>query len=176
MKKISFAIILAVIVTNVIQAQEAGIRFSNYEKEAEAGLNKFQVTDINGSAVTINNVNVKAVKDFSKSCKEAEDIHWYIQTNGTFVHYLMNGNKGRRCYDKKGNFVYNILSYPEEFLPYAVRDQVKRTYYFDYNIILADEIQTEGKTIYIVHIKNKTTWKNIRVCNGEMDVLEEFHE
>jgi hypothetical protein len=178
MKKLSFIIILSAIVTNAIQAQNAGIRFANYENENRTGPvpDKVEVTGLNGSAATINDVNLKAVRDFSKSCQKAENIHWYIDAKATFAYYYVNGNKGWRVYDKKGNFVYNMDTYPEKFLPYDIRDQVKRTYYLDYNIIWVQEIQTEGKTIYIVHLTNKTTWLNVRVGDGEMDVLEEYNK
>lgn len=176
MKNLSFIIILSAIVTNAIQAQNAAIRFANYENENRTGPvpEKVEVTGINGSPATINDVNIKAVKDFEKSCQKAENIHWFIERNVTFAYYNVSGNRGKRVYDKKGNFVYSMVNYPEEYLPYDIRDQVKRIYYLDYNIIWVQEIQTEGKTIYVVHLTNKTTWLNVRVCEGEMDVLEQY--
>ena len=176
MKKLFFAIVLAAIAPNITQAQVASIRFANYEKETETDVHRFQVTGLNGAAATINDVNMKAVKDFSKSCKKAGDIHWYIETNGSFVYYYMHGNKGRRFYDKKGSFVYNILSYTEEFLPYAVRDLVKSTYYFDYTITRAEEVQVNGKTFYFIHIEDKSGLKLLRVCDDEMEVIEEMNK
>jgi hypothetical protein len=110
------------------------------------------------------------------SCKKAEAIHWYIETNGSFVYYFMNGNKGRQFYDKKANFIYNILSYPEEFLPYAVRGRVKSTYYFDYTINRAEEIQINNKTVYIIHIEDKSGFKLLRVCDDEMEVINELNK
>jgi hypothetical protein len=126
------------------------------------------------STTAIYEVNTKAVKDFLTSCKKAENPHWYNDPKGTFVYYYINGNKARRFYDKKGDFVYDILSYTEEYLPYNIRDMVKRTYYFDYKIIVAEEIHTEGKTIYLVHITNKTDLLIVRVCDDEMDVIEKY--
>ena len=178
MKKISFAIILGTLAFNVIQAQEQniGINFTGYKNKTLPVPNKVEVTGLNGSFATINDVNSKAVRDFTKSCKKAEGIHWYIDARSTFAYYFINGNKAKRLNDKKGNFVYNILSYPEEFLPYSIRNQVKNAYNSDYTITWVNEVETEGKTTYIVHLLNKTTWLNVRVCDGEMDVLEKFKD
>lgn len=174
MKKLFFAAILAAILTPAIHAQNADFSFSKHKNEAGADSYKFEVTGTNGSTATINNVNIKAVKDFEKSCKNAESIHWYVEAKGSVAYYFTNGKKGMRVYDKKGHFLYNILSYQEEFLPFEVRDLVKRTYYFDYTIDLVNEVQTLGKTFFVVNISDKTTLKKVSVYDGEMELLTDF--
>jgi hypothetical protein len=69
-----------------------------------------------------------------------------------------------------------IPSYPEEFLPYAVRGRVKSTYYFDYTINRAEEIQINNKTVYIIHIEDKSGFKLLRVCDDEMEVIKELNK
>lgn len=174
MKKLFFAITLAATITNFIQAQSANGRVANNENNEDTDSYKSFVTGVNGSPTGINNVNINAVRDFLNSCKKVENVHWYIEPNGSFVYYYLNGNKGRRFYDTKGNFIYNILSYSAQYLPDDIKDQVRSTYYFDYNITWAEEIQTDETKFYVVHLKNKTTSKNVRVCGGEINVLEEF--
>jgi hypothetical protein len=174
MKKLSFAIIMAAIVTHVVQAQVAGTGFSSYEKETGAATYKFLVTGINGNTASIKDVNIKAAKDFSRSRKKAEDIHWYVDTRGYFAYYFINGNKGWSFYDKKGNFVYNIQTLTEESLPPEIRDLVKRTYYLDYKIDFAKEVQTDGKTVYIVNISDDKTIKILNIFDGEITVLNEL--
>ena len=173
MKKLML-IFLFPLLTGAIKAQNAFLKTPppNFKNSAET--EPVLITGINGSPSTINNVNVKAVRDFVKSCKKAESIHWYPDTKGTFVYYYINGNKGRRFYDTKGDFVYNILSYPEEFLETDIRKLVKSIYYMDYTITWVNEIQTGDKTSFIVHLSDKTSWKTIMVCEGEIEVLEEF--
>ena len=173
MKKLTFVIILSAIITHVIQAQNAGIGTSNSEKSTGDDFYKARVTEANGRPAVITAVNIKAARNFLTQCKNAENSHWYIEPNSIYVYYYINGIKGRRCYDKKGNFIFNLNTYPEDKLPYAIKDQVKSAYYFGYTILVGDEIQTSTKTIYIVHLKNKTTWLNVWLRDGEMGVLEE---
>jgi hypothetical protein len=140
MKRIFIAVLLTAIVTNLPKAQNTGINISTIEKDTADSFYESPVTDIKGSPAVITEVNVKAARDFLTNCKKAENPHWYIDTKGTCVYYFVNGNKARRFYDNKGDFIYEILSYPEEYLPYHVRDLIKTVYYFDYKIIVAKEI------------------------------------
>ena len=71
--------------------------------------------------------------------------------------------------------MYNFVSYGEDKLPRPVWYLVKSVYY-DYSIVWINQIQTINKTIYVVHLDGKDTYKNIRVCNDEMDVLEEIRK
>jgi hypothetical protein len=171
MKKIAFMIILAAIIANVVQAQSVGIRFADFKGESAP---KFQVIGLNDGAADIIDVNSKALKDFLKSCRKAENAHWYIEADGNFVYYYVNGNKARRFYDKKGNLVYNILTLPEKSLPFSIRNLVKQFSYFDYSIDLGEEIQTEGKTFYVVHISDAKTIKILTILDGEITVLKDL--
>jgi len=39
---------------------------------------------------------------------------------------------------------------------------------------LVNEIQTATKTIYVVHLEDDTTYKNVRICNDEMTEIQEI--
>ena len=59
-------------------------------------------------------------------------------------------------------------------MPRAVRAQVKSTYY-DCTITQIEEIELPGgPVVYLVHMYDATTWKNVRIRDGEMDLVEEF--
>jgi hypothetical protein len=51
---------------------------------------------------------------------------------------------------------------------------VKSVYCGDYEITWVNEVHSVKKTYYIVHLENKIAFKNIRVCDGEMEVVQEF--
>jgi len=119
-------------------------------------------------------VNAKAARDFLNKCKCATNVTWYnCEGKGTCAFYDLAGKKGRRFYDKKGNFVYNILTYGEQSLPPEIRDLVKRTYYLDYTIDKVDEVFEDDKTIFIVNISDSKTLKTISVFDGEIFVLSD---
>src|SRR6187549_2375930 len=169
MKKTTIAIILATIAINFIQAQTRDLTF--VAKKTEKDSSEFQAAS---SSPKVNKANTKAVKDFSKLHQQAENVQWYAVTNGSFVYYSLNEKIGRRLYNEKGNFVYDILTYSEKDLSLDIRAMVKQTYYLDYDITLVKEIHTEGKTIYIIDIQSKSTLKILRIRNDEMEVLEEY--
>jgi hypothetical protein len=166
MKKITIAIVLATL-SNFIEAQTTDV--SKMDKD----FSDLGPAEVNTSS-TFERPNTKAVRDFLKSCANAKNTHWYVDSEGSYAYYSLNEKKGRRFYNKKGDFVYDILTYSEENLPFDIRDMVKQSYYLDYNITLVHEIHTEGKLIYIVQIQDKKTLKQVRICDKEIDVISEL--
>jgi hypothetical protein len=50
-----------------------------------------------------------------------------------------------------------------------------KSQYYDYKITLVEEIvQTLKPLVYVVHMEDATTLKNIRVSDREMEVVEEY--
>jgi hypothetical protein len=59
-------------------------------------------------------------------------------------------------------------------MPRDIRGIVKSQYY-DYTITVVDEIEERMKPlVYVVHLEDSTTLKYVRVCDREMEVLEEY--
>src|SRR4030095_11079238 len=81
----------------------------------------------------------------------------------------------RVYYDGKGKWVSMIRSYGENEMPKDLRRIIKTTY-FDYTIHLVNEIQYDGKLIYIIHLSDAKTWINVRYSDGEMEVIEELRK
>ena len=130
---------------------------------------------INKEYVKTGEVAMRALRNFEKSFKPAENVNWYKVKGGFMVYFRLNGDKKVCGYDLKGNWMYNFVSYGEDKLPRPIWYLVKSVYY-DYSIVWINQIQTINKTIYVVHLDGKDTYKNIRVCNDEMDVLEEIRK
>ena len=61
----------------------------------------------------------------------------------------------------------------ETHLPFEVRDIVKSKYY-DFNIVIAFEINYESGVTYIVKIMSKTQLKVLKIHDGEMAVTEDY--
>jgi hypothetical protein len=121
----------------------------------------------------LSEINIKAVRNFERFFKGAENKHWYSVDNGLIVYFTDNGIKGRANYNNNGRWLSTIRCYAEDRLPKDVRAQVKREYY-DYTITWVNEISNETQLYYIVHMQDKTSWKNILVYDGEMGVVEDF--
>ena len=123
------------------------------------------------SAVEINN---KAVRNFTKDYKKATGVKWMKTSGGQFAAYFSNDNiQSLVVYNKKGNYECMLRYYQEEKLPREIRGLVKSTYY-DYDIYLITEVNRNEKIAYVVKMEDKTSWKTVKVVDGEMEVMEDY--
>jgi hypothetical protein len=129
------------------------------------------------SSLPINKVHVRAMRDFLKRDEAAANADWNVVESGYVVKYTgKNNSKCRTVYNSRGEFVYTIRQYYENVMPRDVRGIVKSQYY-DYAITVIEEIEERMKPlVYIVHLEDSTTLKNVRVCDREMEVLEEYNK
>ena len=120
-----------------------------------------------------NDINIKAVRNFIREYKNVAGAEWQKSGNRFVVQCTMNGYKTKVFYDKKGNYECLARIYAEAQLPRTIRHLVKSNYY-DFNIYQVREISKKDNTIYIVTIEDKTSWKKIKVENGQMEVMNEL--
>jgi len=121
-----------------------------------------------------NNINIRAVRDFVKRNKTAEDPDWMVIDNGFVVKYTSNNKHCRTVYNKKGEFIYTVRQYNEDRMPRDVRTLIKSRY-FDYTITLVEEIDRPSKPIaYVVHLQDAATLVNVQVCEGEIEVVGDY--
>ena len=116
----------------------------------------------------------RAENNFTRSNLNVENVRWYSDPKGYFVYYTLDGNRGRRFYNKKGRFMYDAISYPEKFLSPELKDRVKSVYYNDYRITNVTEIHGDGKVVHLIQITDGRSWKKLQLANGEMELVEEF--
>ena len=123
----------------------------------------------------INKIHVKAVRDFLKRDKTAANADWMVVENGFVVKYTdKNNSRCRTVYNSRGEFSYTVRQYNESNMLRDVRALVKSQYY-DYTITLVEEIEQQSKPlVYIVHLEDATTLKNIRVSERDIEVVEEY--
>jgi len=124
---------------------------------------------------TGSNIAVRAVRDFVQTYKSVENEKWYKLDDGYLAEFVLDDVKTSVVYDGRGVWKYSIRRYNEDRLPTDVRRIVKSTYY-DYSITMVEEVILYEKVIYIVHIEDAHTWKKIRVCEGEMEAIEEYNK
>lgn len=124
------------------------------------------------SETTIMKVNIKAVRDFINRYKNIAGERWFTTGEGYVANFLLNNVDTRIVYDYRGVWLYNLLTYTEDHLPFAVRDMVKREYY-DFDIVFTREFQLKDGPVYMISLRNENIRKTVRVCNGEMETGEE---
>ena len=94
-------------------------------------------------------VNARAVKDFSRSFKNAPGAKWFKSDKGYFASFDNNGTNTKIVYDSKGRRNYSIISYPESKLDRQIKSRVMSVY-FDATIIGVHQFEFENKTIHVI--------------------------
>ena len=144
----------------------------------ELNLKEAITTEALSNAVIMNepgtvNVNSRALKDFTKSFKDAENVSWSEMKDGFIAKFIDGGVETKAYYDQKGRWTATIRTYKENKLPKDIRKQVKSTYY-DFTINQINEVTLGQITAYLVRIEDEDSFKTIRVIDGEMDVYEDY--
>lgn len=121
----------------------------------------------------LNNVNAKALRHFATTYEKTSEIRWVKLPGGFRVHFVNEGIDTRIYYNEKGTPETTVRYYFEKDMPREIRHIVKTTYY-DFSIFLVTEITAFHKTGYLVKLEDKTSWKTVKVVDGEMEVSEEF--
>lgn len=121
-------------------------------------------------------VSQKAVRDLTKSFKNASDEKWFSLQDGFVAMFNQDGIDLQVAYDKRGNWLYAIRKYDETKMSSDLRHTVKSTYY-DYSITQVQEIEKPRNTLtYIVHLEGKTDYINLKVSDGEMEEWQKFNK
>ena len=122
-----------------------------------------------------NDINAKAVREFTKTFKAVMDEKWYTTSSGLVASFNKNGVNTEVYYNKKGIWLYNFLTYHEEHLPRELDEMIKSSYP-DYDIFAAYEYQIEDGPVHIIKLKNCKTFKTVLVIDGTMKVIEDYKQ
>jgi hypothetical protein len=116
----------------------------------------------------------KAMKNFKRSHPNVTGESWSRTDGYHFVKFKEGGIKNKIAYTPGGKIDYTLKMYDNEnHLPRWVKIAVQSTYY-NYNILDAQELRLKNKTIYLVKITDSTTWKMIRVSDGDLEEIENY--
>jgi hypothetical protein len=116
---------------------------------------------------------VKATRDLWARVGDKKNEAWYKLPKGYLATYTEEGVESRHIYDQKGYWMYSMMTYQEDHLPAEVRKEVKSNYY-DYSIVWVKEVKEGEDNVYVVHVENKTEWKDLSVQDGEIKELRTF--
>jgi hypothetical protein len=149
--------------SNSTTANDKLIAFKSTPKPESSGIiNSTKTTDIND----------RTMANFKKYFSEVTDDVWIKTPNGYVVRFTSNGIPNTAFLSNHGNCQSCVRYYTEKELTGDIRQQVKSTY-FDFAITSVREVTYNSQTAYLVTIEDKTSWKVIRIVDGEMDVWEE---
>ncbi len=122
-----------------------------------------------------NEINLRALRDFTARYDSSDKACWYSTPAGGFESYFIKDGYGDRVmYDKNGNWSYSLINYEEDKLSTNIRNIVKSEY-FDYAILLVEEVQMNGGTEYIFTLEDSSDVRMVRLNrNLEWEVLKVF--
>jgi hypothetical protein len=111
--------------------------------------------------------NTRVLDNFSRMFKDASNVIWSKDKHADRVYFESKGKVTRAAFNQKGQFLYSITSYGEEYLPKDILMMVKDTYYGK-SIFGVSEVNALGKTAYIIILEDKTSWLHIKVLDNEI--------
>jgi hypothetical protein len=114
------------------------------------------------------------MRDFVSRYGDPDNTIWH-KSNGNYVAvFFRDSVQYRTVYNSRGDLSFIMKYYEERNMPRNIRAQVKSTYY-DYKIFIIQEIEMPDRPIvYIVNLQGDTDWKKVKLCQGEMEVMEEY--
>ena len=120
-------------------------------------------------------VNDRALRNFKKNFSGVTDDVWAKTQDGYVVRFSSNGIQTQAFLTNRGHCQGCIRYYSEKELPADIRHLVRSSYY-DFTITSVKEVSVNKQTAYLVTIEDKTSWKVLRIVDGEMDVWEEHQK
>lgn len=118
----------------------------------------------------------KAVRNFKRYYKHIYNETWFAIPNGHRARFVESGIRHDVTFDKRGNWLYTIRQYKENLCPKDIRSQI-RSIYSNYSVILVEEIERPMKPlVYVVHMEDQRTFKNIQLCDKEMETVLEIRK
>jgi hypothetical protein len=126
-----------------------------------------------GNLVT---VSPRVLRAFTKSYKNVYGESWEKNNGGFSAKFTSNGIACLVYYSPNGKWQGSLKSYAEDKMPTEIRKTVKSEYY-DYSITLVQEVETpesEQVPTFIVHLEDKTSIKQLRIHDGEMEVWKDL--
>ena len=133
-------------------------------------------TPAQNSMAAFRNIPIKAVRNFKNTWQHVDNETWYEIPGGYRARFIADRVLYHVTYTKNGKWLHTMRQYDETKLEKEIRAQVKSVYY-DYQILLIEEIEQGLKPlIYIIHMEDPVSFKNIQIRDREMEVITEINK
>jgi hypothetical protein len=136
---------------------------------------EYRVNSAGTNTLTDPVVSSKTLTAFASMFKEASDARWFEIDNKLMVKFDREGRQTTALYNKNGKHIYTISYGTEKDLPKDVRRLVKINY-FDFEITRATEVNTLGKTAWIVSLDDHDRLITLKVVDGDMEETENYRK
>ena len=176
------------LITSYATAQKAtDISFAASKTGNKSGLGESEKTAVSNAIVNndetalkemkanlkVAKANLKVTNHHEKNYKNVSGLKWNSEEKVIVATFKMNDKSARVVYNKRGNWLFTIITYNEAQMPQDIRSLVKANY-GGYSISMVQEISQGDVTLYKVHLEDCNSLKQILVHNNEITVYEEF--
>jgi hypothetical protein len=145
-----------------------------YSQQGGNSLATANVKTLKPKGQYLNDVNVRAMRDFVQRYGERDDVKWHNSNGGYIAVFFRDSIQYRVMYSSRGDLSYVMKYYEEKQMPRNIRAIVKGTYY-DYKIYIVQEVEIPDRpSVYLINLQGETDWKKVKLCQGDMEVVEDF--
>ena len=130
-------------------------------------------TMIEAGAKNLERINKRAIRQFVSWYKGIENEKWYQVGNGMIVKFQEKGLENMAAFNTKGHWLFTITYLNESQLPERIRSLIKSDYP-DYVISTIESLENSSTSLYIVHMQNESSWKNLRIFEEQMDIIQDY--
>jgi hypothetical protein len=125
--------------------------------------------------VPLNEINSRACRHFQRLFRSVTGTQYWIKSpEGYQVDFTMaDGHQRQAYFNLKGIYRYSVKFYAGKEIPREQGDLI-RYHFAGYQINVVTEITDGEKVVYLVRIFNPSSVKNVSICEGKIDVLEEM--
>jgi hypothetical protein len=124
--------------------------------------------------LTTTEISKKIITKFTRNYGIRPEARWFKSSTGLFVAFFAIDNiKTFIYYNVKGGCEYIMRYYEEEKLPREILQWMKNAYE-DFSIDQVTEVRKDDKIAYVIKMENRTSWKTVKIVDGEMEVIEEY--
>jgi hypothetical protein len=101
-----------------------------------------------------NDINIRSVRDFSRSFENATNIAWCISENYLSVSCFSENQQISSYYSKKGVYLFTIKNYCEFELDPLIARWVKKELGLDFSISRVAELDKQDVTFYDINLES----------------------
>lgn len=117
----------------------------------------------------------KVYRNFEKQHPMVENVHWALTKEGYVVRYEERKKRSVDFYNHKGKWFGTITYLSLNEVPEDVAGVVRNAYSC-YEIFFAQQVRTPRGSVHVVKIEHGKEWKTLKVQDGNLVAVEEFHK
>ncbi len=122
----------------------------------------------------VNTISENVLNKFQKQFKNSVQPVIYESKTGFIVQSQADAHNVTAAYGIKGNWLYSITFFAEDNLAKNVMETVRQQYE-NYYISGMEKVDQPGSCpVFIVHIKNNTSYKTLRVINNDVELMKDI--